>query len=281
MQIVPTRATAVRALESRRNQLLLEDRKEEATTVERDRRLIARAPGDDLYQMAQFASEKAARIQGSALARDARAGWPMGPIGFGLGLAGGAVGGAIGYGLQEVLHAPIELALPIGLLSLFCGLGCAFIPEYVYQQGEKAAVTAQAIDRNYNLIQSFSGEPEGRLAMTDFVRLGAQRESELLCQGHPLRATEMKRVCTNLQSLAKPTLEESLDEVYRRAHDGPQKKHWEQILTTVQESPDVLGLVRPMLEVGNLSEGLESRGGSLEVRPDAVRIGSVVLRPKR
>ncbi len=281
MQVIPNRATALRALETKRNELLLEDKKDEARQVESDRRLIAKADGDDLYQMTQLAQQKARKLENNILVKDARAGWPVGPIGFGLGLGGAAVGGVIGYTLDAVVHAPVEISLPVGMVAIIGGLMCAFIPDHFHGQYQNAQATAQAIDRNFSFIQSFTGAPQGKLAMADFQRLGAAREQELLVQGQPMRAADLRHVCDSVGELKLATLEESLDEVFRRAHDGPEQKRWEQVLGKVQDSPDVLGLVRSMLEVDTLSGALDGRGGSLEVRPDAVRIGSVTLRPKR
>lgn len=277
---MPSRATALRALETRRNQLMLEDRPEEARQVERDRRLIAKAPGDDLYEMTRLAQETSRRMENHVLARDARAGWPMGPIGLGLGLAGAAVGGAIGWSLESLLHAPVEVSLPLGLVSVVGGMACALIPEHFHRQGEKARETSGAIERNFALIQGFTATPEteGRLPMGDFVRLGAARERELLRQGEPVKAAELRHVCDSLEKLSFSTLEESLDEVYRRA---PDDRKYEQLLGNIQNSPEVLGLVRSMLEVDTIKASLDPRGSSLELRPDAIRIGSVVLRPKR
>ncbi|GMU54637.1 MAG: hypothetical protein AMXMBFR33_37830 [Candidatus Xenobia bacterium] len=281
MQVIPTRANALRALESKRNQLLVEDRRAEAHQVEQDRRLIARAPGQDLYQMAQLSQERARSLQNSVLAKDARAGWPMGPIGMGLGLLGGGLGAAVGIALES-FHAPIEIALPLGLLAVGGGLSLALLPELVYQRGERAAETSRAIERNFSYIQSFTPPEQGagQLPMADFLRLAARREGELLSEGHPLRAADLKLVSQSLQSLNCPSLEEGLDEVFRRAHDGPDEKRWGTVLGIVQDSPDVLRLVRSMIQVDNLVGGLNGSGGALEVRPDAVRIGSVVLRPK-
>ncbi|MCE7874705.1 hypothetical protein DYH09_30650 [bacterium CPR1] len=281
MQVIPTRAQALRALESRRNQLLVEDRPEEAGQVEKDRRLIARAPGEDLYQMAQLSQQRTRSLQSSVLARDARAGWPMGPIGLGLGLLGGGLGAAVGVTLES-LNAPIEIALPVGLVAIFGGMGLALIPEIAHRRGERAAETSQAIERNFSFIQSFTPPEQGagQLSMASFLRLAAQREGELLSEGHPLRASDLKLVSQSLQSLSCASLEEGLDEVFRRAQDGPDEKRWSTVLTIVQDSPDVLSLVRSMVEVDNLAGGLDGRGGALEMRPDAIRIGSVVLRPK-
>ncbi len=281
MQVIPTRAQALRALESRRNQLLVEDKPEEAGQVEKDRRLIARAPGDDLYQMAQLSQERARSLQNSVLARDARAGWPMGPIGMGLGLLGGGLGAAVGFALESS-RAPIEIALPLGLLAIGAGLSLALLPELAHRRGERAAETSRAIERNFSYIQSFTPPEQGagQLPMAEFLRLTARREGELLGEGHPLRAADLKLVSQSLQSLNCASLEQGLDEVFRRAHDGPDEKRWGTILTIVQDSPDVLGLVRSMVQVHTLAGGLEGRGGAMEVRPDAVRIGSVVLRPK-
>lgn len=281
MQVIPTRAHALRALESRRNQLLVEDKPEEAGQVEKDRRLIARAPGDDLYQMAQLSQERARSLQNSVLAKDARAGWPMGPIGMGLGLLGGGLGAAVGMVLESS-RAPIEIALPLGLLAIGGGLSLALLPELAHRRGERAAETSRAIERNFSYIQSFTPPEQGagQLPMAEFLRLTAQREGELLGEGHPLRAADLKLVSKSLQSLNCASLEQGLDEVFRRAHDGPDEKRWGTILTIVQDSPDVLGLVRSMVQVHTLAGGLEGRGGAMEVRPDAVRIGSVVLRPK-
>ncbi|MEW6284577.1 MAG: hypothetical protein AB1758_38545, partial [Candidatus Eremiobacterota bacterium] len=126
---------------------------------------------------------------------------------------------------------------------------------------------------------SWTPSGEGILPMGEFLQLGRSREADLLQQGLPSQAGQLRLVYQSLEALGVPTVEQAFDEMCRRADQGPDRKRWQQVLEVVQTSPEVLSLVESMASVKQLASA-QNQGGSLEVTGDAVRIGSVVLKRK-
>ena len=146
----PSKSEAVTRLRQIRHEHANHGRNEEALAVEKDLRLIERAPGEDLYTMARDAQDTAFRLERSLLYKDATHYFPAGPISMGLGVGGVAVGGALGWALAGLLKVdPTWLAVPLGLV----GSSAMFLPFMTQSRAERAREVVEAVDRRYLEVQ--------------------------------------------------------------------------------------------------------------------------------
>lgn len=283
MIVTPTRQTAVKALEARRRDLLLQNKPSEAEQVSHDLALIRKGPGQDLYEMSRVCQERADKLGNSRLARDVDMGWPSGPIGMGLGvggaLAGGGVGIALGAGLGMLIGTPPGLAeFALGMTGLLIGMSAGFIPDRVKARAERYAETVQAIDRQYATVASYQPETGGQIPLADFSKVARLREDALLRQGLLSRAGELRLVYESLESLNSPTLEDAFSEMCRRHEDGPDKAKWERVMNAVTDGTEVTGVIASVAEITQLASNPK---GSIEVTPDTIRVGAIVLKRRQ
>lgn len=279
MTVTPTRQTAVKALEAHRRDLLLQNKPDEAAQVSHDLALIRKGPGEDLYAMSRLCRERADKLGNSRLARDVAMGWPSGPLGLALGvgggLAGGAAGIALGLALVTWVGAPELIGVGLGLGGVIAGMSAGFLPNYVKARADRYAETVQAIDRQYQTVANYQPSPGGQVPMSDFSKVARLREDALLRQGLLSKAGELRLVYESLEGLNAPTLEDAFSEMCRRHEDGPDKASWERVMNVVTRGTEVTGVIQSMAEISQLASNPK---GSIEVTPDTIRVGSVVLK---
>ncbi|MCE7875457.1 hypothetical protein DYH09_34535 [bacterium CPR1] len=283
MNVNPTKAHALEALAARRYELLCKGDHQGAAQVEADRILIEKAPGKDLYEIGKWGQDNHRRLNDSVLVNDYNDFTPpISPLGMTLGAAGAAGGFFGSLFLAQFLPGPMGLALVFGC-TIGGGMVGMNVPRMANARCERARLTADAVARQFATAQTYAADPQPgacptRLLMADFVRLGRDREQELLRQSNPLAAADMASMLEKLSSYRCETLEQSLDRLYQAARTD---RADQRMLDLVRDSGEVFSLVHAMAEVSTLNSACQGGPSNLELKGESLRIGSVVLRRKK